>query len=128
MDNLRQDHVIQPFINESTGKNVRVIVIGAKVIAAVEQATQEEERKHFTNLPDEDLDIAIQAAEVMTLGIASVDLLQTENGPIVLEINPSPWIEETETLTGVNVAKAIIEFAVEYYHNSRPLKLETPLA
>ena len=123
MCDLHQDYVIQPFIAESAGNDVRVIVVGGKVIAAMRRTAQEGEFRSNIHrggqgqpveLQSEYSDTAIRATEAMELNIAGVDLLETLAGPMVLEVNPSPGFEEIETVTGIKVAEAMIAFAVEY--------------
>ena len=123
MCDLHQDYVIQPFIGESAGNDVRVIVIGGKVVAAMRRTAQEGEFRSNIHrggqgqpieLQSEYRDTAIRAAEAMELNIAGVDLLETIAGPMVLEVNPSPGFEEIEAVTGIKVAEAMIAFAVEY--------------
>jgi ribosomal protein S6--L-glutamate ligase len=136
MCDLYQDYVIQPFITqpyatEPVGNDVRVIVVGRKAIAAMKRIAQEGEFRsnihrggqgHPVDLQGEYIDTAIRAAEVMELEVAGVDLLPTPEGPVVLEVNPSPGLEEIEAVTGGKVAEAIIAFAAEYCQN---LKRET---
>ncbi len=128
MCDLHQDYVIQPFIGEAAGNDVRVIVIGGKVVAAMRRTAQKGEFRanihrggqgHPIELQNEYIDTAIRAAEAMELNIAGVDLLETLAGPMVLEVNPSPGFEEIETITGIKVAEAMITFAVEYSQTTR---------
>ena len=128
MCDLYQDYVIQPFIRESEGSDLRVIVVGGKAIAAMKRTVQEGEFRanihrggqgHPVDLQSEYIDTAICATEAMALQIAGVDLLQTEAGPIVLEVNPSPGLEEIEAVTGIQVAEAMITFAAEYCQNAK---------
>ena len=128
MCDLHQDYVIQPFIAESMGNDVRVIVVGGKVVAAMRRMAQEGEFRSNIHrggqgqpivLHSEYSDIAIQAAEAMKLDIAGVDLLETLAGPMVIEVNPSPGFEEIEAVTGIKVAEAMIAFAVQYSESSR---------
>ena len=123
MCDLHQDYVIQSFIGESAGNDVRVIVVGGKVIAAMRRTAQAGEFRsnihrggqgHPIELHSEYSDTAIQAAKAMQLDIAGVDLLETVTGPMVLEVNPSPGFEEIEAVTGIKVAEAMIAFVVEY--------------
>ena len=128
MCDLHQDYVIQPFIAESAGNDVRVIVVGGKVIAAMRRTAQEGEFRSNVHrggqgqpieLHSEYGDTAIRAAEAMELDIAGVDLLETLAGPMVLEVNPSPGFEEIEAVTGIRVAEAMVTFAVEYSYATR---------
>lgn len=128
MCDLHQDYVIQPFIEESAGNDLRVIVVGGKVVAAMRRTAQKGEFRsnvhrggqgHPVELQSEYIDTAIQATEAMELSIAGVDLLETQAGPMVLEVNPSPGFEEIEAVTGIKVAEAMIAFAVEYSQAAR---------
>ena len=128
MCDLHQDYVVQSFIEESAGNDVRVIVVGGKVVAAMKRTAQKGEFRsnihrggqgHPVELQKEYIDTAIRAAEAMELDVAGVDLLETLVGPIVLEVNPSPGFEEIEAVTGIKVAEAMIAFAVEYSQATR---------
>ena len=128
MCDLHQDYVIQPFIEESAGNDLRVIVVGGKVVAAMRRTAQEGEFRANVHrggqgqpveLQSEYIDTAIRATEAMELSIAGVDLLETQAGPMVLEVNPSPGFEEIEAVTGIKVAEAMIAFAVEYAQAAR---------
>ena len=123
MCDLHQDYVTQSFINESAGNDIRVIIVGGKVVAAMKRTAQAGEFRsnihrggqgHPVELHSEYIDTALRAAEAMELNIAGVDLLETLAGPMVLEVNPSPGFEEIEAVTGIKVAEAMIAFAVEY--------------
>ena len=128
MCDLHQDYVIQPFIAESAGNDVRVIVVGRKVVAAMRRTAQKGEFRSNVHrggqgqpieLHSAYADTAIRATEAMELSIAGVDLLETQAGPMVLEVNPSPGFEEIETVTGIKVAEAMIAFAVKYSQTAR---------
>ena len=120
---LHADYVIQPFIAEAGGVDIRVLVVGGKAIAAMKRSAPVGEFRanihrgasgEGISLPDKYTDIAIKAASALELEIAGVDLLQTNEGPVVLEVNPSPGFEELESVTGINVADAIIEFVTAF--------------
>ena len=120
---LHQDYVIQPFIAEANGVDLRVLVVGAEAVAAMKRSAPPGEFRanihkgasgEAVTLPDEYTRLAIAAASALELEIAGVDLLQTNEGPIVLEVNPSPGFEELESVTGTDIAGAIIEFAVKF--------------
>ena len=123
---LHEDYVIQPFIAEAGGVDIRVLVVGGEAIAAMKRSAPVGEFRanihrgasgEPVSLPDEYIDIAIKAASALELEIAGVDLLQTNAGPVVLEVNPSPGFEELESVTGINIADAIIEFVIAFAHN-----------
>jgi ribosomal protein S6--L-glutamate ligase len=120
---LHEDYVIQPFIAEAGGVDIRVLVVGGKAIAAMKRSAPVGEFRanvhrgasgEAVSLPDEYTDIAIKAADALALEIAGVDLLQTNDGPVVLEVNPSPGFEGLESVTGINIADAIIEFVIAF--------------
>ena len=120
---LHQDYVIQSFITEADGVDIRVFVVGGEAIAAMKRSAPPGEFRanihkgasgEAVTLPDEYIHLAIEAAAALELEIAGVDLLQTNEGPVVLEVNPSPGFEELESVTGIDIAGAIIEFATAF--------------
>ena len=120
---LHEDYVIQPFIAEAGGVDLRVLVVGGKAIAAMKRSAPVGEFRanvhrgasgEAISLPDAYTDVAIRAAAALELEIAGVDLLQTNAGPVVLEVNPSPGFEELESVTGINIADAIVEFVTAF--------------
>ena len=122
MCDLHRDYVIQSFVEEAAGVDIRILIIGGEVIGAMKRcAVPGEFRANIHQgangqtlvLTDEYSQIAIAAASALELGIAGVDLLQTKDGPVILEVNPSPGFEELESVTGINIAEKIIQYAVE---------------
>ena len=120
---LHQDYVIQSFITEANGVDIRVFVVGGEAIAAMKRSAPPGEFRanihkgasgEAVTLPDKYTRLAIEAAAALELEIAGVDLLQTNEGPVVLEVNPSPGFEELESVTGIDIAGAIIEFATAF--------------
>lgn len=120
---MHQDYIIQPFIAEAGGVDIRILVVGGNTIAAMKRSAPPGEFRanihqgasgEAVRLPDNYLRVAIEAAAAMELEIAGVDMLQTARGPIILEVNPSPGFEELEAVTGINIAAAIIEFATQF--------------
>ncbi len=118
---LQANFLVQEFIKEAKGADVRAFVVGGKVIAAMRrQAKPGEFRSNLhrgghaeaVKLTPEMRAVAIKAADVMGLGIAGVDLIESERGPLVLEVNSSPGLEGIEGATKVDVAGAIIEYLV----------------
>ena len=123
---LHEDYVIQPFIAEAGGVDIRVLVVGGKAVAAMKRSAPVGEFRanvhrgasgKAVSLPDAYTDVAIRAAAALELEIAGVDLLQTNAGPVVLEVNPSPGFEELESVTGINIANAIVEFVTAFARN-----------
>ncbi|MCO5142815.1 MAG: RimK family alpha-L-glutamate ligase [Oligoflexia bacterium] len=119
---LEKDLILQKFIRESAGRDIRVFVVNGKVIAAMRRVAKRGDFRanvhrggwgeHIKQLPKNYEKLAIQATAAVGLNIAGVDLIETTLGPMVLEINSSPGFEELEKATRVNVAKAIVDMAL----------------
>tara|TARA_B100001564_G_scaffold349340_1_gene352345 strand:- start:202 stop:1077 length:876 start_codon:yes stop_codon:yes gene_type:complete len=113
------DILIQEFIKESSGVDIRAIVVGKKVVAAMQRVAPEGEfrsnvhrgaaTKHI-NLTLEEEEIAIKSTKILGLSVAGVDLMRSKRGPLVLEVNSSPGLQGIELLTGADVAGEIISF------------------
>lgn len=123
MNSLKQNILIQAFIEEAGGADYRAIVVGGRVVAAMERrAVEGEFRSNLhrggtasgVTLDELQTSTAIHAAEVLGLNIAGVDLIPSKDGPMVLEVNSSPGLEGIENATGVDVAGAIIDFVVQH--------------
>jgi ribosomal protein S6--L-glutamate ligase len=115
---LDQNILIQKFIKEANGADIRAFVVGRKVVAAMKrQAVAGEFRSnlhrggHATKfrLPPDYRKTALAAARVLGLRVAGVDLIESEDGPMVMEVNSSPGLEGIQKTTPVDVAGAIIE-------------------
>lgn len=109
--------IIQEFIKESSGVDVRAIVVGGKVVAAMKRTAPKGEfrsnihrggRGEKIRLSAEEEQAAVQSAEVLGLGVAGVDMLLSDKGPKVIEVNSSPGLEGVEGCTKLNIAKEII--------------------
>lgn len=114
----RQNVLIQKFVAESKGRDVRAFVIGGRVVAAMRRVAAGDEfrsnvhrggRTEIVELPPEYEATAIHAAQILGLRVAGVDLLEAEDGPKVMEVNSSPGLEGIEGATGIDVAGAIVE-------------------
>lgn len=114
--------LIQEYIAESHGVDVRALVVGDKVVASMRRRSRGREfRSNFhlngtvepIDIPLEYEEVAKRAARVLGLKVAGVDLLEGIGGPLVLEVNSSPGLEGIEKASGVNVAAHIIEFIME---------------
>ena len=113
------DILIQEFIKESSGVDIRAIVVGKKVVAAMQRVAPEGEfrsnvhrgaaTKHIILTPQEE-EIAIKSTKILGLSVAGVDLMRSKRGPLVLEVNSSPGLQGIELLTGADVAGEIISF------------------
>ncbi|NNF00241.1 MAG: 30S ribosomal protein S6--L-glutamate ligase [Pyrinomonadaceae bacterium] len=111
--------VLQEFIEEAKGADLRAFVVDGKVVGAMKRQAKEGEFRsnlhrggsaELINLSDEEEDAAIKAARVMGLGIAGVDMLQSSRGPLILEVNSSPGLEGIENATGKDIANQIIRY------------------
>jgi ribosomal protein S6--L-glutamate ligase len=118
LQGAKQNVLIQKFIEESKGRDIRALVVGDRVVAAMRRKAQPGEFRsnvhrggsteplylepHYENT-------AIRAAQIMGLRVAGVDMLETAAGPQVLEVNSSPGLEGIEKTSGADVAGAIIE-------------------
>jgi len=113
--------LVQEYIAESHGKDIRALVVGDRVVASMRRRARGREfRSNYhlngtienVDLPPEYVEQACRAARVLGLHIAGVDLLEAEHGPLVLEVNSSPGLEGIEKASGVNVAGEIIDFII----------------
>lgn len=118
---LYANFLVQEFIPEAKGADIRCFVVGDKVVAAMKrQASAGEFRSNLhrggvaemVELSPDEQGTALRAAAVMGLGIAGVDLLRSRRGPMVLEVNSSPGLEGIEGLSKVDIAGAVIEHMV----------------
>lgn len=113
--------LIQEYIAESHGKDIRALVVGGKVVASMRRKARGREfRSNYhlngtvenVDLPEDYAEMACRAARVLGLNVAGVDLLEGNTGPLVLEVNSSPGLEGIEKASGVNVAGAIIDYVI----------------
>jgi ribosomal protein S6--L-glutamate ligase len=116
---LQADFLVQEFVKEAGGADIRCFVIGDKVIAAMQRnAAPGEFRSNLhrggtaqvVKLRPDERKLAVKAAQVMGLDVAGVDIIRSNHGPLVLEVNSSPGLEGIERATGKDIAGAIIEY------------------
>jgi ribosomal protein S6--L-glutamate ligase len=122
IDGLRQmkaHFLVQEFIRESNGCDIRAFVIGDRVVASMMRKAKEGEfrsnlHRGGTAIPvdisQEEAQMAVNAAKALGLNVAGVDLLRSSRGPLVLEVNSSPGLQGIETSTGLDIASMIIEY------------------
>lgn len=115
---LNAHFLVQEFIKEAGGADIRCLIINGKVVAAMKRQAREGEFRSnlhrggsasLTRLSPEERETAVKAAKVMGLNVAGVDLLRSERGPLVMEVNSSPGLEGIENATGKDVAAMIIQ-------------------
>ena len=128
---LYANFLVQEFIREARGADIRCFVVGGKVIAAMRrQARAGEFRSNLhrggsataVKLSQAENDTALRAARTMGLNVAGVDLLRSRRGPLVLEVNSSPGLEGIEAATGVDVAGEVVEYLVRRVRKRRVRK------
>ncbi len=122
LQSARQNVLIQKFVSESRGSDIRAFVVGGRVVAAMRRRAQAGEFRSNVHrggkaervaLDPEYGKTAVLAAHVMGLHVAGVDMLEGRDGPALMEVNSSPGLEGIEKATGVDVAGAIIEYLEE---------------
>lgn len=125
LHSTKQNVLIQSFVKESKGRDIRVIVAGGKVIAAMRRVAHGDEfrsnvhrggRVESVELSEKFERAAIRATQIMGLNFAGVDILESSRGPQVLEVNSSPGLEGIEKATGTDVAGSIIAYLEEQSH------------
>lgn len=116
---LKADILVQEFIKEAGGADIRCFVVGNRVVAAMKRQGAEGEFRsnlhrggsaHLIRLSKEERATAVNAAKVMGLNVCGVDILQSSHGPVVMEVNSSPGLEGIETATRKDVAGMVFEF------------------
>jgi ribosomal protein S6--L-glutamate ligase len=119
---LKANFLIQEFIAESKGADIRAFVVGNKVVAAMRrQGTEGDFRSNLhrggvgesITLSPEEEHAALMAAKALGVKVAGVDMLQSQRGPLVMEVNSSPGLQGIEKTTGVDVASFIISYIEE---------------
>lgn len=122
LNSTQQNVLIQKFVKESKGKDIRAFVVGDRVVAAMRrQAVGQEFRSNVhrggtakkVELTPEYERTAVHAARIMGLRVAGVDMLEGKDGPQIMEVNSSPGLEGIETSTGIDVAGEVIRYLEE---------------
>ena len=116
---LDANFLVQEFVKEAGGADIRCFVIGDRVVAAMKRQAKEGEfrsnlhrggKAELLKITPEERSAAARAARIMGLNVAGVDILRSNHGPVVMEVNSSPGLEGIETATGKDIAGMIIEF------------------
>jgi ribosomal protein S6--L-glutamate ligase len=133
---LKARIIVQEFIKEAKGADIRAFVVNGKVVGAMKRQGAEGEFRSnlhrggiasIIKLSKEEKSAALGAAKALGLHIAGVDMLQSERGPLILEVNSSPGLEGIEKATMINIAGEIVKFiedSVQKRANKRKLKNE----
>jgi len=116
---LRQRVLIQEFIAEAKGADVRVFIVDGEVVGVMQRQAMEGEfrsnlhrggHSFVVKLTEEEERVAKKSAQLMGLTVCGVDMLRSNKGPLILEVNASPGLEGIETTTGIDIAAKIIQF------------------
>lgn len=117
---LKVNIMVQEYIKEAGGADIRCLVVGDKVVAAMRRQSKspEEFRSNLhrggiataIDITDEERQMAIRAAQIIGLNVAGIDIVRSHRGPLIIEVNASPGLEGIEKTTGVDVATEMIKF------------------
>lgn len=130
-ESLKTRVILQEFIAEAGGADIRAFIVNGEVIGAMKRQGKEGEFRsnlhrgghaNVIKLSRAEKSAALSSAKSMGLAIAGVDMLQSKNGPLVLEVNSSPGLEGIEKATGVDIAGKIIEYIEESTKKKRRIK------
>lgn len=130
-ESLKTRVIIQEFIEEAGGADIRAFVVNGEVVGAMKRQGKEGEFRsnlhrggnaNIIKLSRAEKSTALSAAKSMGLSIAGVDMLQSKNGPLVLEVNSSPGLEGIEKATGVDIAGKIVEYIEQSLSKKRKPK------
>lgn len=119
MDDDGTNILVQEFVHESAGTDIRAVVVGGKVVASMQRQSLDDDFRSNIHqggegtsikLTDEERKVAQRAAKAMGLSICGVDLMRSSRGPLVLEVNSSPGLGGIERVTERNVAEKVIEY------------------
>jgi len=119
LQSQKQNVLIQKFVAESKGRDIRAFVVGDQVVAAMRRVAQGQEFRSNVHrggiaepveLSEEYQQTAVRCTQIMGLRVAGVDMLESSEGPQVMEINSSPGLEGIETCTGLDIAGAVVDY------------------
>jgi ribosomal protein S6--L-glutamate ligase len=128
---LNANFLVQEFIKEAGGADIRAFVIGDRVVAAMQRQAKEGEFRSnlhrggtakIVRLTPEERSTAVRAARKMGLNVSGVDILRSNHGPVVMEVNSSPGLRGIEEATGKDVADLVIQFIEK---NAKPYSTRT---
>ncbi|WP_432737914.1 30S ribosomal protein S6--L-glutamate ligase [Maridesulfovibrio sp. FT414] len=123
--------LVQEFISEAAGADIRCLVVGGKVIAAMKRQGRDGDFRSNLHqggtasqvrITPEERSTAVRSAKIMGLGFCGVDILRSNHGPVVMEVNSSPGLEGIEKTTQIDVAGALVEYIEK---NAKPGKTQT---
>lgn len=116
-------YVLQQYVKNSKGKDIRIFVVNGKVVGTMmREAKKGEFRSNIelgavgkpVEISEEEAAIAVRSVQALDLNYGGVDIMRGKDGPVVLEVNSNPGFKELEKATGINIAAAIVEYAIEF--------------
>jgi ribosomal protein S6--L-glutamate ligase len=122
LSSVQQNVLVQKFVSESKGKDIRAFVVGDRVVAAMRRRAVGQEfrsnvhrggRTEVVKLDEAYERTAVRAAQILNLKVAGVDMLEGAEGPVIMEVNSSPGLEGIEGATGLDIANEIVQFTEE---------------
>ena len=129
--NLKAHMLVQEYVREAAGTDIRCLVVGSRVITGMERKAKKGEFRanlhqggsaRRTRLSPEERRLALQATKAMGLGVAGVDFLRTDEGPKILEVNSSPGLQGVEQSSGIDIAGTIIDHVEKIVTRQRKKK------
>lgn len=130
---LKERVLIQEFIREAEGADIRALVVGGEVVAGMKRQAREGEFRsnlhrggtaNVESLSEAEEQLVVQAVSAMGLDVAGVDLLRSARGPLIMEVNASPGLEGIETVAGVDVSGAVIRYIEKRVRNRKRRRRE----
>lgn len=116
---LKEPVIVQEFIREAKGRDIRAFVVNGEIVAAMERCAKSNDFRSNLHqgghavpieLTELERNFILRTAEICQLDVTGIDLLRSEKGPLILEVNGSPGLEGIETVTGIDVAGKIIQY------------------
>jgi ribosomal protein S6--L-glutamate ligase len=116
---VKESVIVQEFIREACGKDIRVFVVNGEIVASMERRAKANDFRSNLHqggyavpvaLTNEEKDLIFKTAKICNLHVTGIDMLRSNRGPLILEVNGSPGLEGIETVTGIDVAGSIIHF------------------
>jgi ribosomal protein S6--L-glutamate ligase len=122
---LKEPVIVQEFIREAKGRDIRAFVVNGEIVAAMERCAKSNDFRSNLHqgghavpieLTELERNFILRTAEICQLDVTGIDLLRSEKGPLILEVNGSPGLEGIETVTGIDVAGKIIQYLKDKVH------------
>ncbi len=119
---MQENIIIQEYIKEAGGSDIRVFVVDGEIVGAMKRTGKDGEFRsnlhrggsaEEVEITKKEKALALEAARALSLSIAGVDLIRSERGPLIMEVNSSPGLEGIERATGVDIAGKIIDYAIK---------------